>query len=361
MRSISLLLCLLPFFTIRAAFEDSAQNIQISGYMESYYSYDFGRPEKHLRPSFFYNYNRHNEFNLNLAYVKASLSKKRFRSNLALMGGTYSTYNLAQEKGFIKNIFEANIGFKISKQQKIWLDIGVMPSHIGFESAIGKDCWNLTRSILAENSPYYESGFKLNFTSKNDALNLSFLVLNGWQKIMLSKYYRKPAIGTQLNYKANKNLTFNWSTYLGNGGADSLNQKRFFNNTYAQYQITTKFQVIVGLDYGLEQKRDSNERISGLNTWFSPIIVTQYALNKTIKIATRIEYYSDPNNVIITTINHKPFQTFGYSMNIDFQISKFALFRIEARTLQSKASIFLKDKLETRSNHFVTSSISVPF
>ncbi len=41
-----------------------------------------------------------------------------------------------------------------------------MPSHIGFESAVGSDCWNLTRSILAENSPYFESGIKLNYTNK---------------------------------------------------------------------------------------------------------------------------------------------------------------------------------------------------
>jgi hypothetical protein len=41
-----------------------------------------------------------------------------------------------------------------------------MPSHIGFESAIGKDCATLTRSILADNSPYYEAGVKIDITSK---------------------------------------------------------------------------------------------------------------------------------------------------------------------------------------------------
>lgn len=58
-----------------------------------------------------------------------------------------------------------------------------MPSHIGFESAIGKDCWNLTRSILADNSPYYETGIKLGYTSKNEKLYLAGMYLNGWQRI----------------------------------------------------------------------------------------------------------------------------------------------------------------------------------
>jgi hypothetical protein len=50
-----------------------------------------------------------------------------------------------------KPLLEANIGYKPFAATNFWIDAGVMPSHIGFESAIGSDCWNLTRSILAEN------------------------------------------------------------------------------------------------------------------------------------------------------------------------------------------------------------------
>lgn len=61
-----------------------------------------------------------------------------------------------------------------------------MPSHLGFESAVGIDCWNLTRSILAENSPYYETGIKLNYTNKKQDLYIAFHLLNGWQKIAIT-------------------------------------------------------------------------------------------------------------------------------------------------------------------------------
>ena len=39
----------------------------------------------------------------------------------------------------------ANAGYKLSAKKAWWLDIGVLPSHIGFESAVGKDNWTLTR------------------------------------------------------------------------------------------------------------------------------------------------------------------------------------------------------------------------
>jgi hypothetical protein len=65
---------------------------------------------------------------------------------------------------------------KLSKKQNLWLDAGIMPSHIGFESAVSADCWTLTRSLLAENSPYYETGIKLGYVSKDEKLYISALL-----------------------------------------------------------------------------------------------------------------------------------------------------------------------------------------
>ncbi len=146
---------------------DNTNNpLTISGYFETYYAYDFGNPSDHNRPGFVYSHNRHNEVNLNLGFIKAAYTTDQVRANLALMTGTYANANLAAEPGVLKNIFEANAGVKISKKKNLWVDAGIFASHIGFESAIGKDCWNLTRSILADNSPYYESGAKISYTQK---------------------------------------------------------------------------------------------------------------------------------------------------------------------------------------------------
>lgn len=361
MRSIILLISLFPFLLLHAVESDSAKTIELSGYMETYYCYDFGQPEQHLRPSFFYSFNRHNELNLNLAYVKASINKTKFRSNLAIMGGTYSTYNLANEKGFLKNIYEANLGYKISKKHQLWIDLGVIPSHIGFESAIGKDCWNLTRSILADNSPYFETGLKLGYTSKKDSFNFNFLVLNGWQKIQYSKYYQMPAFGTQLNYKVNPKTTINWSSFIGYGGADSLKQMRVFNNLYLQYQIRPKLRAIIGFDYGIQQKRDSSLKLTQYLKWYSPVLILQFDIHKKLKLAARMEYYSDYNNVMINTLNAQPFQTMGYSLNLDYKLSESALWRLEGRILQSKEAVFLKNQISTPTNQFITSALSVAF
>src|SRR4051794_35041540 len=87
---------------------DSLKSIEVIAYLETFYSYDFGRPSNHLRPSFIYSYNRHNEVNINLGFIKLNFFKDNIRANLALMTGTYANANLATEPGVLKNIFEAN-------------------------------------------------------------------------------------------------------------------------------------------------------------------------------------------------------------------------------------------------------------
>lgn len=132
--------------------QDSLQksaNLTWSGFVDAYYSYDFSQPANHEKAPFLYNHNRHNEFTINLALLTVSYKDSTKRANIGLMAGTYPQYNLAAEPELLRHIYEANVGVKLSKKRDVWLDVGILPSHIGFESAISKDCWTLTRSILA--------------------------------------------------------------------------------------------------------------------------------------------------------------------------------------------------------------------
>ncbi len=145
-----------------------------------------------------YSHNRHNEITVNLGFIKTAYQTDKARANLAVAVGTYMNSNYAAEPTVMKNIYEANVGVKISKKQNLWIDAGVMPSHIGFESAIGKDNWTLTRGIYAENSPYFNTGAKISYTSPDEKWLLSGLVLNGWQRIQRVDGNSLPAFGHQL-------------------------------------------------------------------------------------------------------------------------------------------------------------------
>jgi hypothetical protein len=339
--------------------EETQKPLKISGYAEIYYQYDANNPENNSRPSFVYSHNRNNEVNLNLGFVKANYETEKFRANVALAAGTYMNANYAAESGVLKNIYEANVGVKISKTKNLWIDAGIMPSHIGFESAISKDCWTLTRSILAENSPYFESGAKISYTSNNGKWLVSGLVLNGWQRIQRVDGNSTVAFGHQLTYKPSEKITLNSSSFIGNDKPESIRQMRYFHNLYGVFQFSNKFGLTAGFDIGAEQKAKGSEQY---NVWYSPVIIAKYSPTEKLSFAARGEYYSDKNGVIITTETPHGFQTFGYSLNADYHILPNLVWRAEIKNLSSKDNIFInRDNDFRRSNFSAVTSLAVNF
>lgn len=359
MKKYSLPLFLLFGGIASAQIDTSASTFTISGYAEVYYAYDFSNPENHNRPSFLYSHNRHNEFNLNLGFVKAAYNADRLRGNLAIAAGTYMNANYAAEPGVLQNVFEANGGVKLSKNSNLWLDAGIFASHIGFESAVSKDCATLTRSMSAENSPYYESGAKLTYITDNSKWLLSGLWLNGWQHIQRPEGNNTPAFGTQITFTPSSKVTLNYSTFIGNDKPDEVKQMRYFHNLYGIIHLTDQFHITAGFDYGMEQVSKGS---SDFNSWYSPVVIIRYDLNDTWSVAARGEYYADENGVIIATGTENGFKTTGFSLNLDCRIRDNAVWRIEGRLLSSEDNIFNDaDGVATNANTAVTTSLAISF
>ena len=332
--------------------------LTFSGYIETYYSYDFGNPDNHLRPGFVYSHNKNNELNLNLGLAKVNYAKDNVRGNLAIMAGTYPEYNMAAEQDLLKNVYEANVGVKISSKHNLWVDAGIMPSHIGFESAIGKDCVNLTRSILADNSPYYEAGVKIGYTSPSEKWYLAAMYLNGWQRIQKIDGNQTPAFGSQITYKPSAKTTLNWSTYVGNEQPDLDRKWRYFHNLYGQFKVSDKTSLTAGFDIGSQQSVNKSNKY---DTWFSPVLIVQYKPTAKIQLAARGEYYDDEKGVIIASGTPNGFKTYGFSANFDYLVADNVMLRIEARNLTSKDAVFLKNGNPTDSNTFLTTSLAISF
>ena len=331
--------------------------LTFSGYVESYYTYDLNKPQDNNRPEFIYSHNRHNEFNLNLGFVKASYNAEKVRANLAIAAGTYMNANYTAEPGVLKNTYEANAGFKIGKKN-LWLDAGIFPSHVGFESAIGKDNWAVTRSILADNSPYYEAGAKLSYTSPDNKWFLSGMALNGWQRIKRVDGNSLMSFGTQITYKPTAKATLNYSTFIGTDKPDSVRQMRYFHNFYGIFQLTDKFGLTAGFDIGTEEKSNSNSK---MNSWYSPVIIAKYSFTNQWVLAARAEYYSDQDGVIISTGTTNGFKTTGLSLNVDYSPASNMLFRLEGRSLNSKDNIFSKGNETKDDNNFITAAFALSF
>lgn len=343
-----LILILFPF--VHFSQEKDSLKIKVSGFLETYYSYDFSNPTTDAKLPFTYNYNRHNEFNVNNGLIRTQLEYGKTYASIAVHAGTYVDDNYAAED--IKLFSEAYVGMYLNDNKKSSIEVGIMPSYIGFESAITATNLTLTRSILAENSPYFMTGVKYNY-KPNDKWSFSGLVTNGWQRIYKPQKDVAPALGTQIVYKPSEKATLNWSTFIGKEFYGTELAMRYFSNLYWDNTWNSKWRTILGFDFGIQDSATSNDEHL---YWMSPVLIAQYSINSKWQTAVRFEYYQDEDNVIIATSD--VFKTSAASVNFDYLPNTKVKLRTEARYFDSKYPIFFDNK---SNNFFVTTSLSFEF
>jgi hypothetical protein len=327
-------------------------SLTVSGFVDAYYALAFATPPAKTR-AFTTQPLYHNEFSINFAFLSLAYSSDRVRGRFAAQVGSYVESNYAAEPQFWRNIFEANVGYRAA--ENLWIDAGIFASHIGFESAVSKDNWTYSRSIVADYSPYYETGVKLTWTPSSEWL-LSALVLNGWQ--IIRETNSDKSFGTQVQWKPASNLLLNWSTYIGNDQADTAaRQMRYFNNFYAQIGLSEKFSLALLADVGVQQRPNNT-----LPVWFGGTVLAKYSLNDRLTLAARGEYYSDPQGIIILTGTANNFQTLGVSANLDVALTANLLWRIEGRWFSSRDAIYPTENATPRpTDGFVVTSLAFSF
>ena len=330
-------------------------SLGIAGFIDVFYVYDFNRPPGDFRQEFLFNHNRHNEFNLNLGLVGLDLAHPKYRAKFTLQTGTYANDNYAAEPGVLKNIFETWAGISLNRENTLWADVGILPSHIGFESAVSLENPTLTRSLSAENSPYFLTGVRVSYTAR-ELWYFAGLVVNGWQVIQRVTGNSLPSFGTQVRYTASEDLILNWSTFIGTEDPDATRRMRYFSNLYGQIRIADRLGLVAGFDLGIQQQNKGSSRY---DLWFTPTIIGHYLLNTQWRTALRLEYYSDPQGVMIPVEPPEGFRTAGISWNLDYiPVSRVAC-RLETRWLGSQDPVLRSENGLRDSDFFIAVSIAV--
>lgn len=320
----------------------STRSFRFGAYVDVYYLYDFNQPPDHERPPFVYQYSRHDEITLNNAILLAEYTADRVRGNVGLHTGTYVQRNYAAEalngSEVLKFIYQANVGIRVAR--RLWLDAGILPSHIGYESAIALDNPTVTRSIMADNTPYFETGARLTW-EVNDRLTLTGLVLNGWQRIVETD--NNKAIGTQIQYRPAAGILLNSSTFFGREGT-----YRYFHNFFAEFDPTDQLKIVTAFDIGWQERPAPNGTPRGSDTWWNPNLIIRYQPASQWAVAARLEYYHDPANVIIPPAELGSrtvtgFRAFGPSLNLDYRPVEQVALRLESRLYGAYTPVFIRD------------------
>jgi hypothetical protein len=351
MRALILIGLLIPQLVFSQINKDS---IHFSGYTEIYFAQDQHNWNDHQRPDFLYSHTSTNHAALNAAVLDFKYSSERIKTQLSLVEGTYANKVTSAEPIGFGALYVGNISYKLSARDNFWLQAGVIPSHIGLESAIGFSNLSLSRSLAAENSPYYESGLALQYTSKNNKLFGSLLALNGWQTMTLRAQQSRPDFGSQLQYKPTSKITLNHSTYFGEVAVLDSSQTRFFQNFYAQVQLKDKWTVQLQADYGMQETGNN-----GLDkSWMTGFVGISYELNEKLHLVGRAEMLRDKNNLVIAGVNN---DLWGYSFNINYLLAEHLMFRAEWRNITSNSYTFAFQNFNDKRMNGLNLSLAAQF
>jgi putative OmpL-like beta-barrel porin-2 len=349
---------------------DTAARVSFGGFVDGYYAWDFGQPPTFDRSFaggtlFTTQPARHNEFNVNLAFVEAKLDGARLRGRLALQAGTSVQSNYSGEPAngqvsdpsLARHLQEAVVGVRLA--HGLWVDGGIFFSHVGMEGWISRDNPTYTRSLVAEYSPYYQSGVKLTWAA-SPRLTAQLDVVNGWQNI--SENNSGKGAGIRLEYAPAANATISYYDLVSD---EAGNRLRIFNGVGAK--VTAGRATLLGeVDVGTQGKSAPD---GGTATWYGFTAIARIQVAPAVALSGRVERFDDESRVIIATgtrTNDAPnpaFRANGGSLGIDISPQPHVLWRTELRGFVNRAALFPDGARGEPRNQdgFVVSSLAVTF
>lgn len=330
-------------------------HLGIGGYVDTYYSYSFNQPANNKDP-FFVNNDRLNQITINLAYVDVRYKSTNFRARLVPSFGTYMNANYTNEQGTLKNIVEGNVGVRLFSKKEIWLDVGVLGSPYTNESAISKDHLMYLRSFAPQNVPYYLSGAKVTIPLNRKWTTMIYL-LNGWQ--VIEDNNNGKSLGTQLEFRPNSKMLFNWDTYLGDerSTAHPDFRMRYFTDLYWIYH-SKKFDATSSVYIGVQ------DRVGNASaTWSTINFIGRYHFTEEISLSGRIEYFTDRDGVhVLTQQKTTGFETYSTGLCFNYAANHNALLRLEARQFLAPSNIYLDENKNSTNNYAqLTASLTAWF
>ena len=313
---------------LHAQAADTVPRLTFGAFVDGYYAYDFGRPRSHDR-AFTTQAARHDEMNVNLVHVEARYASPSVRGRLALQAGTSVQFNYAGEPDALPAsqpnqlplVQEAVLGVAVSPS--LWIDGGIMLSHLGSESWISIDNPTYTRSLAAEFSPYYEAGVRATWQPA-PTLSAQLNVVNGWQNVAETNHDK--AAGVRLDWAATPALTLSYANLVGREphAVRGEHGVRVFHDAIARLQPSAATLLVATADFGTQEGDD----------WYAASLAGRHWLAPGLGINARIERFADRAGVISTTgIDTVPgLVANGASLGVDVARGP-AVWRTELRTL----------------------------
>ena len=335
---------LLIIWTIDLSAQDSVQaeisKLNLAAYADGYYSwYSNGDDVALQQHDCIGAY--HNNFGLNIAQFTAAYESDRVRGVATFHFGDIPAITWANN---YRSVQEANAGVRLAN--RLWLDVGFFKPHVGTESFLPRDNLMSIISLGTFYGPFYQSGARLSYDTKND-WHFEAHAINGYNLHIDNNEFK--TFGLLVSKKWSEKVYTSYSGMAGQENVGLLDDGYLvYQNVYTNLSFK-KLDVQLGLDvaFANEWKRNlgwlPDPLVAGLAT-------VKYHFSDDFAVALRGEIFSDEQSINSRRINpvfttngdsrlsyasrsNGGMTIYGGTIGVEYSPSDQGFFRIESRTL----------------------------
>ncbi|HEY5600074.1 MAG TPA: porin [Candidatus Manganitrophaceae bacterium] len=317
--------------------------VQISGFVDTYYSYNLNQPDDRNNDLANFDFD-HNTFSLSLAEVvfsKAPAEKEPVGFRIDLDFGPTTDFvhgasgitshppihPVTTESEIFKNVQQAYVTW--ATPIGLTFDMGKFVTHMGAEVIESKDNWNYTRGLLFCCAiPYYHAGLRVNYPI-SDMVFVNGYVYNGWNNVVENNNAK--TFGAQIGFTPTKRLPIilNWiGPEDGLFGGENLQ----VYDAIATLNLTDQLALMVNYDYGTNDAAPGG----GSQSYSGIAAYARWAMERSA-LAARYETFNDDDGIVFGAADNTVQE---FTVTAEHKVAGSLLLRLEYRQDMADADIF---------------------
>ena len=278
---------------------DELKDITLSGFADTSYVYNTGHPNSGKNTARVFD-TEANSFALQAAKIAleklpASTGGVGFRTDV-LLGSDASIIKPYGWNTSDVNLEQAYIDIMAPLGKGLDIKVGKFVTLHGAEVIEAKDNWNFSRSLLFGYAiPFTHTGLRASYPIR-DTLTGYIGINNGWDNIKDNNTGK--SVESSLAWSPKGWLSFNLAGMYGSEETGNNHSNRSLVDFVATYQPFKQLTLKVNTDYAQEQDLVAPGKAA---TWSGVAGYARYDFTDKISFSDRLEYFSDPKGVRITS------------------------------------------------------------
>lgn len=286
--------CLTSIMAQDSSSDNAEPKLNISGYVDAYYKYNFNKNVSDNKTSFT---NSQNSFELGMASVKFQELYKKAEFVADLGFGQRAKEFSYNDDGIAQAIKQLYVDYAFTDHFK--LTLGSFATHMGWELVDPTGNTNYSMSYAFSYGPFFHTGLKADFTfgkwtAMVGVFDPSDHKSNFFSADHSGSYNNRKNIGAQLTYAPSSKVKV-FMNYLE--GKDTFNISNNQLNPIVTFQATDKFGIVYCGYWDLFKTPD----VTGIQQWVSNALYFNYNFTSAFGLSYRTEYFMDRDNMAVFT------------------------------------------------------------